>query len=114
VSRPVPNPVLLDAVLSILADHRRQFAVEETGEVFPGIVETDLASALRERRWRLPRGWLSEVEEAGFRVRPVYRIGTVRTHFDEPPKIDRETGRPFRYDAFQRRSLPRYTTIISL
>ena len=114
MSRPVPNPVLVDAVLAIIADRRRQFVVEETGEIFDGIVETDLAFELRDRRWRLPRGWLSEVEDAGFRVRPVYRIGTVRTHFDEPPKLDPETGRPFKYDAFARRSLPRYTTIISL
>ena len=109
----VPNPVLAAAVREIIADRRRQFVVEETGEIFAGIVETDLAFELRDRRWRLPRGWLSEVEDAGLTVRQVQRIGTVRTHFDEPPKLNPETGRPFKYDAFARRSLDRFVTIIS-
>ena len=108
--------VLADTILTIIADRRRRFVVEATGEIFDGITETDLALELRDRRWRLPRGWLSEVEAAGFSVRPVFRFkgGEVRTHFDEPPKIDDRTGRPFKYDSFQRRKLPAYTTIISL
>ena len=104
---------LAAAVRSIIADHRRQFVVEETGVIFAGITETDLARELRDRRWRLPRSWLSEVEGLGFKVRQVGNLGTVRTHFEAPPAINPETGKRYRYDAFQRRALDRYVTIIT-
>jgi hypothetical protein len=106
------NPLFAAAIRDCIADHRRQFVIEETGEIFAGIVETDLMRDLRERRWRLPRWFLGEVRDAGFIVDQVYRMGTVRTYFDEPPAINPGTGRVFRYDAFQRRKLGPYVTII--
>lgn len=114
--KPTANPALIDAVLACITERRRRFVIEATGEIFEGITETDLAHELRDRRWRLPRGWLSEVEGAGFHVRQVqnFKGGAVRTHFDEAPTINPDTGRPFKYDSFQRRLLGAYVTLVSL
>jgi hypothetical protein len=104
-----------DAILACIVEGQRRFIVEQTGEIFEGITETDLARALRERGWRLPRFWLSEVEDAGFTAMGLYRSPhTIRTYFDEAPELDPRTGRPFRYDSFQRRALGDNTTIIRL
>lgn len=105
-----------DSILSSIVEHNRRFIVAATGEIFEGITETDLMHALRDRRWRLPRSWLSEVENSGFKVRQVqaFKGGEVRTHFDAPPRINPATGNPFAYESFQRRRLGSYTTIISL
>lgn len=119
----MPNSKLADVILEIITKYNRRFQITKAysnnkaveGTIFEGISETDLMHALRDRRYRLPRGWLSEVESLGFTVRQVYRIGEeVRTYFDEPAGVNPETGERWAYDAFQRRKLPRFMTIISL
>lgn len=115
---PAPRPAYVRApgrlAISIRAilEHASDFRAEGTGEVFRAITETDLAHFLRERGWRLPRGWMSEVEAEGFSVWSCYRCGPVRRFLSEAPRINPETGRPWAYDSHQRRLLDGNTTLI--
>jgi hypothetical protein len=90
------HPALADAVLSCFAANELFSA---NGEKFQAVTETDLAARLREKGWKLPQDWLSEVEQAGFTVRQVYLIGDV--------------ARAYSDGSFGRR-LSKYNTLITL
>jgi hypothetical protein len=106
------------AVLDCIIERGGRFTLDG-GAPFEAITETDLAYELRERGWRLPRGWLSDVKAAGFKTVDVGSHSwqgsprELRRHFDEPSTINPETGRPFAYSSHQRRAL-RNCTVITL
>jgi hypothetical protein len=84
------NQRLQDAILDILATSHSLF-VEDGGQPFEAVTETDLMAALRDRGWRLPAaGWFdTEVRQEGFKVRQGYQFqAPVRRAFG-----DGSTGR---------------------
>lgn len=70
------------------------YVMDDTGQKFQAITETDLMSRLRDKGWRLPgAGWfMGDVRAAGYTVKQGYEFkGRVRrflpTNYRRPPAV---------------------------